>query len=139
MENRLSLENDLLVCIEPVVEEKYRSEYLYLKANFCGRVLDTAEKVPDTLDLSTVGPHSTIYACGNVRLLCDKVKSLLDYVKVIRELSYNYEVESRLEIVSLGEVSVPAFIMEFFNKDTDVGLVRCRSIYTKQQSTIVTA
>jgi hypothetical protein len=71
--------------------------------------------------------------------LCDKAKSLLDHVKVIRELSYNYEVESRLEIVSLGEVSVPAFIMEFFNKDTDVELVRCRSIYTNQQSTIATA
>src|ERR1700733_179176 len=111
MENRLNLENDLLVCIKPVLEEKDRNEYLHLKANFCGRVLDTAETVSDTLDLSIVGPYGIIYACGNIQLFCDKAKPLPGHVKVIRELSHNYEVKSGFEIVSLGEVSITAFVM----------------------------
>lgn len=113
LENRLCLENNLLVCIEPTVEEEDWREYRYLKANFCGRILDLTDTIPDTLDLSIAEPRGSIYACGNVQLLYDRAKSLLDHVRVIREFSYNFEVERRLVIVSLGEVSVQAFIVSY--------------------------
>lgn len=104
-ENQLSLENHLLVCVEVNVDEKDLSEYLYLKSNFCGRVLYAHEKDLGTLDLTPQTPRGIVYVCGDIQLLYAKRKNVTGNVKVIKEFSFNVEGRDNLEYVTLGEVS----------------------------------
>ncbi|KAF3915751.1 hypothetical protein ABW20_dc0102138 [Dactylellina cionopaga] len=105
-ENQLSLENHLLVCVDVNVGEKDLNEYLYLKSNFCGRVLCAHEKDLGTLEFSPQTPHGTVYVCGNIRLLYAKRKNVISSVKVIKEFSFNVDGLNELEYVTVGEVPI---------------------------------
>ncbi|EPS45652.1 hypothetical protein H072_346 [Dactylellina haptotyla CBS 200.50] len=105
-ENQLRLDNHLLVCVEVDVRDEDLSEYLYLKANFCGRVVIAHEEDLGKLDMSPQTRQGIVYVCGDIGLLYTKRKNVLGNIKVIKEFSANVEGREGLDVVTLGEVPI---------------------------------
>ena len=104
-ENCMILDNHLLLCVEDndlSVKQDILDEYVYLKSTFLGRVVCLPEEDSQT---ALVKPNGTIYMCGHIKLLYDKIKATTTNVKVIKEFSYDVEEISDVEYVTLGEVS----------------------------------
>ncbi|KAF3909725.1 hypothetical protein AA313_de0209290 [Arthrobotrys entomopaga] len=108
-ENQLNLENHILLCIEvnDLKDDHDLNEYLYLKANFCGRVLTFQTHKLVDLDLSMQQTrYGIVYACGNIEALRQWRDIDLYRVKVIKEFSYNLKGRDGLDCVTLGEVPI---------------------------------
>lgn len=104
-ENRLLLDNHLLVCIDVFVDKEDLHEYAYLRSNFCGRVVYASAKDLGTLDFSTTTTNVVVYVCGNIGLLRAKRKNVLGKVNVVKEFSHSIERDDAWELVTLGQVS----------------------------------
>jgi hypothetical protein len=124
-ENRLSLDSHLLLCVEDndfSIDEEHLSDYVYLKSNFCGRVVCLCEDDLGTWELAPPTPHGSVYVYGNIKLLYDVRKTIIGGAKAIKEFSYNVDGISGLEYVALGEVShlrsEPLNTVDFFEPGT---------------------
>lgn len=107
-ENQLSLERHLLIRIEDIgtnVNEEKLNEYVFLKSNFCGRVLYLREEELETLELPPT-PHGSVYVCGNIKLLYEHKRDIVHTVKVLEDFSYNVKGIPGLKYATLGEVSI---------------------------------
>jgi hypothetical protein len=110
-ENRINLDNHLLLCVEDndlSTKQDILDEYVYLKSNFCGRVVCLRKEDSATWDFTVSKPHGIIYMCGDLKLLYGKTKAITKNVKVIKEFSCDAEDTLGLEYVTLGEVSLIA-------------------------------
>ncbi|KAK6538642.1 hypothetical protein TWF694_010220 [Orbilia ellipsospora] len=106
-ENQLNLRNHTLLCVEVNnLKDDDLNEYIYLKANFCGRVLTLRGDDLATLELQQ-HQQGTVYVCGNIKILYAEWKEVeTQKFKVIKEFSHNCKGREGVDFVTLGEVPI---------------------------------
>jgi len=116
-ENRLYLDEHILFHIKYEIPNQNLEEINYLKAHFCGTVIDDIAQINQLKDNNII-----IYVFGDIADILSKL-SIKNKLYVIKELSHNITEEHLMDqhtIVTLGEVpinvhNVGVFFRKFFN------------------------
>lgn len=105
------------------IDEKYKSEYQYVKNNFCGLVVSNENDFPEI-------QNTMIYLCGNIEKVLEIFKFTDIHTRlnqpsqnmlIVKELSYNYDHYS-ITTINIGEVpinihNVGVYFRKLFNDD----------------------
>lgn len=116
-ENTLNLESNLLLCIEIDSDKLDWSEYTTLKKQFCGRVVDVPYDDIAVMDLVETGSKGGMYACGNIGILFELGRDVLEKVSVVEELSWNVIGSDHVRYATLGEVPINVHNVGVYYRD----------------------
>ncbi|OJJ15427.1 hypothetical protein BKI52_39110 [marine bacterium AO1-C] len=112
-ENKISKDKNVLITLP--YEGSNLAELEYLIENFCGTVATELSEISEP-------DHKQVYVCGDL----SKLKSTGITLRIIEELSYNYEGvdNENLRVISLGQVPVVihnagVYFKNFFNDGDD--------------------
>jgi hypothetical protein len=101
--------------------ENSHIEFDYIKENFCGIVISDTNTFNDHRHL----PNTILYICGDIGEIVNKIEvKHIKIINIIRELSTNYEMRDKYQLINLGEVPINMFnvgiyFRNFFNSVKD--------------------
>ena len=126
--NKLLTDRHVLLCAGADAAERVKEQVAFLRTNFCGKVVEiNNDKIISEVFADASAP--TIFFCGDVAALTSPAgERPSEPIRVIKELSYNFEGEiddNWMVLVSAGQIpinihGVGVFFKELFPADRDI-------------------